>query len=73
MNLNSSNLKKNIMLTVGDKFPEFAKQAVVSIEPGKEFKTLASSDLKNGKWTVFFWWPLDFNMCTWPGATTTRG
>jgi len=48
------------MLTVGDKFPEFVKQTVVSIEPGKEFKTLASSDLKNGKWTVFFWWPLDF-------------
>jgi len=48
------------MLTVGDKFPEFEKQAVVSLEPGKEFKTLTSADIKNGNWTVFFWWPLDF-------------
>lgn len=48
------------MLTVGDKFPEFEKQAVVSRIPGKEFETLKSSDLKNGKWTVFFWWPMDF-------------
>ena len=48
------------MLTVGDKFPEFKKQAVVSLEPGKEFKQLSLDNLKNGKWTVFFWWPLDF-------------
>ena len=48
------------MLSVGDKFPEFEKQAVVSLEPGKEFKTLTSGDLKNGRWTVFFWWPMDF-------------
>lgn len=48
------------MLTVGDKFPEFEKKAVVSLEPGKEFKTMKLDDLKNGKWTIFFWWPLDF-------------
>ncbi len=48
------------MLTVGEKFPDFEKQAVVSLEPGKEFKKLTSADLKNGKWTVFFWWPMDF-------------
>ncbi len=48
------------MLTVGNKFPEFEKQAVVSLEPGKEFETLTLNDVKNGKWTVFFWWPLDF-------------
>ena len=48
------------MLTVGDKFPEFEKQAVISLEPGKEFKTLTQKDIQNGKWTVFFWWPLDF-------------
>lgn len=48
------------MLTVGDKFPEFEKQAVVSLEPGKEFKTLTQNDIQNGKWTVFFWWPMDF-------------
>lgn len=48
------------MLTIGDKFPEFEKQAVVSLTPGKEFETLTLNDIKNGKWTVFFWWPLDF-------------
>ncbi|NOY95785.1 MAG: peroxiredoxin [Chlorobi bacterium] len=48
------------MLTIGDKFPEFTKSAVVSLEPGKEFETLTLNDLKNGKWTVFFWWPMDF-------------
>lgn len=48
------------MLTVGDKFPQFEKKAVISLEPGKEFKTITHDDLKNGKWTVFFWWPLDF-------------
>lgn len=47
------------MLTVGDSFPEFEKKAVVSLEPGKEFKTIKRDDF-NGKWTVFFWWPLDF-------------
>ena len=48
------------MLTVGDKFPEFEKQAVVSLETGKEFETVTLDNVKNGKWTVFFWWPLDF-------------
>lgn len=48
------------MLTVGDKFPDFEKKAVVSLEPGKEFQTLTQDNIKNGKWTVFFWWPLDF-------------
>ena len=48
------------MLTVGDKFPEFEKKAVVSLEPGKEFETLTLDNVKNGKWTVFFWWPMDF-------------
>lgn len=48
------------MLTVGDKFPDFEKKAVVSLEPGKEFQTLTQENIKNGKWSVFFWWPLDF-------------
>lgn len=48
------------MLGVGDKFPEFEKQAVVSLEMGKEFQTIKLDDMKNGKWTVFFWWPMDF-------------
>lgn len=47
------------LLSVGEKFPEFSVPAVVSIEKGKEFKTV---DLKSteGKWSVFFFWPLDF-------------
>ena len=47
------------MKTIGEKFPAFTKEAVVSLEPGKEFKTLTNTDI-DGKWTVFFWWPLDF-------------
>lgn len=47
------------MKTINDKFPQFSKQAVVSLEPGKEFANLTNADI-NGKWTVFFWWPLDF-------------
>jgi len=47
------------MKTIGEKFPAFTKEAVVSLEPGKEFKTLTNANI-NGKWTVFFWWPLDF-------------
>ena len=48
------------MLTVGDKFPEFEKQALVSLEPGKEFETVSLNDFKNGRWTVIFWYPKDF-------------
>ena len=47
------------MKTINDKFPQFSKQAVVSLKPGKEFANLSNADI-NGKWTVFFWWPLDF-------------
>ncbi len=47
------------MKTIGEKFPAFTKESVVSLEPGKEFKTLTNTDI-DGKWTVFFWWPLDF-------------
>ena len=47
------------MLTIGQKFPEFKKTAVVSLEAGKEFETITSEDL-NGKWSVVFWWPKDF-------------
>lgn len=47
------------MKAIGEKFPEFKKEAVVSLEPGKEFKTLTNVDIA-GKWTVFFWWPMDF-------------
>jgi lipoyl-dependent peroxiredoxin subunit C len=47
------------MKTINEKFPEFKKDAVVSLEFGKEFATLTNADIA-GKWTVFFWWPLDF-------------
>ncbi len=47
------------MLTIGQKFPEFKKTAVVSLEAGKEFETLTNENL-NGKWSVVFWWPKDF-------------
>lgn len=46
-------------VTVGSKFPDFKKKAVVSLEPGKEFKEISNQDTK-GKWTVLFWWPKDF-------------
>ena len=47
------------MLTVGDKFPEFSLQSVVSLEKGKEFQTLTNESYK-GKWQVVFFWPMDF-------------
>lgn len=49
----------NQFVTVGMKFPEFQKKAVVSIEKGKEFETI-SNDYFKGKWAVMFWWPKDF-------------
>lgn len=46
------------MLTVGDKFPEFKKQAVFA---NKEFGEISSEEHKNeGKWMVIFWYPKDF-------------
>jgi peroxiredoxin (alkyl hydroperoxide reductase subunit C) len=47
------------MLTVGEKFPNFSLQAVVSREKGKEFATL-TGDSFPGKWKVYFFWPKDF-------------
>ena len=47
------------MLTIGDKFPKFSAQAVVSSDKGKEFKTVSSDD-DPGKWKVVFFWPKDF-------------
>ena len=47
------------MLTIGDKFPAFDLQAVVSNEKGKEFEQ-ASSASYPGKWKVVFFWPKDF-------------
>ena len=47
------------MLTVGDKFPAFSLNSVVSLEPNSEFKTL-TQDSYPGKWLVVFFWPMDF-------------
>ena len=47
------------MLTVGASFPSFALQAVVDIQPGKEFREITSKSYP-GKWLVVFSWPMDF-------------
>jgi peroxiredoxin (alkyl hydroperoxide reductase subunit C) len=47
------------VLGIGEKFPEFSLPACVSIEKGKEFKIISSNELR-GKWSVIFFWPLDF-------------
>jgi peroxiredoxin (alkyl hydroperoxide reductase subunit C) len=47
------------ILGIGEKFPEFSAQACVSLEKGKEFRTVSGQDLKD-KWSVVFFWPLDF-------------
>ena len=52
---------RNTTLSLGSKFPEFKKKAVVSIEKGAEFYDLTYEEIKNaGKWMVMFWWPKDF-------------
>ena len=47
------------MLTVGDKLPPFSLQAVVSLDKGKEFTEITDASYP-GKWTVLFFWPMDF-------------
>jgi peroxiredoxin (alkyl hydroperoxide reductase subunit C) len=47
------------MLTVGDRFPPFELQAVVSLQSGQEFATF-SNQSHPGKWLVLFFWPMDF-------------
>jgi lipoyl-dependent peroxiredoxin subunit C len=47
------------MLSVGEKFPSFSITAAVSLEKGKEFKTI-TEDSYPGKWKVYFFWPKDF-------------
>jgi alkyl hydroperoxide reductase subunit AhpC len=49
-------MKGLIMLTIGQKFPEFKLKAVM---PANEIKDLSLDDYKN-KWKVIFFWPLDF-------------
>ncbi len=47
------------MLTVGDKLPPFNLEAVVGLEPGKEFQRIGDRSFE-GKWLVLFSWPMDF-------------
>jgi peroxiredoxin (alkyl hydroperoxide reductase subunit C) len=47
------------MMTVGDRFPAFELQAVVSIEQGSEFRVLTEASYAD-RWRVFFFWPMDF-------------
>lgn len=52
---------ENRVLSIGSKFPQFNKQAVISIEKGKEFKEITNELYEaKGKWMVQFWWPMDF-------------
>jgi peroxiredoxin (alkyl hydroperoxide reductase subunit C) len=45
--------------SIGETFPAFKVPGVVSLEKGKEFKEFTEADL-HGKWSVVFFWPLDF-------------
>jgi lipoyl-dependent peroxiredoxin subunit C len=47
------------MLTIGDRFPQFDLQAVVSLDKGKEFEQVTTAT-HAGKWKVVFFWPKDF-------------
>jgi peroxiredoxin (alkyl hydroperoxide reductase subunit C) len=47
------------MLTIGDKFPAFDLQAVVSTDPKAAF-TRIGSESAAGKWKIVFFWPKDF-------------
>lgn len=47
------------MLTVGDRFPEFRLQSVVSLEKDREFEELTHESFP-GRWKVVFLWPMDF-------------
>jgi lipoyl-dependent peroxiredoxin subunit C len=47
------------MLTVGEKFPNFKLNAVVSLEKGNEFQEI-TENTHYGKWQVIFFWPMDF-------------
>jgi lipoyl-dependent peroxiredoxin subunit C len=47
------------MLTVGDKFPGFELEGVVSLDKGHEFQKITDRTYPD-KWLVFFTWPMDF-------------
>ena len=47
------------MLTIGDKFPDYAMKAVTSADAATAFKDIDQNTYK-GKWQVLFFWPKDF-------------
>lgn len=47
------------MLTIGDRLPPFRLQAVVSLDPGKEFTEITDRTYGD-RWLVLFFWPMDF-------------
>ncbi|HEV2677767.1 MAG TPA: peroxiredoxin [Aliidongia sp.] len=47
------------MLTVGDRFPDFALTAVGNADPKTAFKDVTNASYA-GKWLVVFFWPKDF-------------
>jgi lipoyl-dependent peroxiredoxin subunit C len=47
------------MLTIGDRFPEYALKAVVTSDAETAFQDL-SPKTHAGKWRVVFFWPKDF-------------
>jgi peroxiredoxin (alkyl hydroperoxide reductase subunit C) len=48
-----------MMLTVGNRFPEFDLKAVVSSDPKTAFAEVSGSS-DPGKWKIVFFWPKDF-------------
>src|SRR5438093_1107697 len=51
--------RNRIMLTVGDRLPEFKLKACVSLQKGKEFQEITRGAFPK-KWLVLFFWPKDF-------------
>ncbi len=47
------------MLTIGDKFPDFSVQGVVSTDPRTAFQDFTQAS-DTGKWKLVFFWPKDF-------------
>jgi alkyl hydroperoxide reductase subunit AhpC len=47
------------MLTIGETFPSYSVQAVVSTDKDKAFETITDQSFA-GKWKVYLFWPKDF-------------
>lgn len=47
------------MLSVGDKFPDFAVKGVISRDSARAFRDF-TQDSDTGKWKILFFWPKDF-------------